>query len=285
MKPEVQWDSPDLLERIPAFARRWRAGQLQSAVFAALYFLHWQIARNGRAFAARRCKDDARPDAQRWLGEIAASTGADLRERLVNCFMRYQFRDVRASVAVALQRWLHDEWTLQLRENVPRPAEVLHAQALGFRPVTVICAFPRMFEPVLTKPDAFAFFLHDLEHAYKFFHSAPLHAAQQRFFARLQAAVRDGLLERYRADGAFAAKLDYLMSDMNTHPQHSRQYLRAILIDYHLRAAGKPLDAALDAPDRRRIDDVLTAMDAGAGLADAGAAGCEVPMQSAVGGA
>jgi hypothetical protein len=42
----------------------------------------------------------------------------------------------------------------------------------------------------------------------------------------------------YFADTEFVKKFHYLMSDMNTHPEHSRQYLRAILIEAELRRAG-----------------------------------------------
>jgi len=40
---------------------------------------------------------------------------------------------------------------------------------------------------------------------------------------------RAGLFEPYRGDPVFAGQLDYLISDMNTHPVHGLRYLCAVL--------------------------------------------------------
>jgi len=39
------------------------------------------------------------------------------------------------------------------------------------------------------------------------------------------------------ADAKFAADLEYCMSDMNSHPEHLRQYLRGVIVEafYRLR--------------------------------------------------
>jgi len=126
--------------------------------------------------------------------------------------------------------------------------------------VTAITAYPRMLSPVLDKPDAFEFFLHDLEHAYKFFHSPALYAGQRAFFRALDAALTRGAFLPYLDEAVFAGKFRYLMSDMNTHPEHSRQYLRAILIEFHLRRAGKPPTAALPPAAQPSIDSVMRAV-------------------------
>jgi hypothetical protein len=130
------------------------------------------------------------------------------------------------------------------------------------RPVTVITAYPRLLNPVLNKPDAYAFFLHDLEHAYKFFHSRGLYHGQCAFFAALLRALDSGVFASYFEDPLFVGKFHYLMSDMNTHPQHSRQYLRAILIEAHLRREGKGPSAALGPAGERVIADTMRAMEA-----------------------
>ena len=50
------------------------------------------------------------------------------------------------------------------------------------------------------------------------------------------------------------------MSDMNTHPEHSRQYLRAILIEFYLRREHKALSEPLGPAAARAVENVLRAV-------------------------
>ena len=260
--------SHELLTRLPALAARWRAGEFEAPVFAAMYFLHWQIARNGQPFASRKRKmDPRRPVAAEWLAEMETAQGHVLHACLLDYLERYQFRGVIDNVSIALRQWLRGHWSLTLREDIPGPREVLRMQTHGTRPVTVLTAYPRLLKPVLKKSDAFAFFLHDLEHAYKFFYAPSLHACQCEFFTRLDEVLDRGVFEPYREDPGFSEQFDYLMSDMNTHPEHSRQYLRAVLIEFHLRREGKVLTARLSPAAEREIENILEVMRISAPLA------------------
>jgi hypothetical protein len=254
--------SPELPARLAVLASRWRAGECDAAEFAALFFLHWQIAIHGRAFASRKRKHDPRPDAAEWLEVLETADGERLRPLLLDWFERYQFRGVIGNVPVALIQWLRDAWPLILREDIPSPRDILRWQASGTRAVTVITAWPRAREPVLNKSDAFAFFRHDLEHAYKFYHSPELYAGQCAFFARLEAAVDRGVFAPYFDEAEFVTRFHYLMSDMNTHPEHSRQYLRAILIEFYRRRERKAHTAWLSAEAEQAIEEVMRAVNA-----------------------
>jgi hypothetical protein len=234
MSPETR-----LADLLPALAARHRAGELAPATYAAGYFLLWQIARHGERFASRTSKHDPRPEAAGWAEAFGQDSDAALRARLVETFGRYHFLGVIPNVPAALRAWLREEWPLTLTERIPSPAEVLALQAAGTRPVTVVAGYPRCLGPVLGKADGFAFLVHDLEHAHRFFHDPRLHAGQRRLFERLAVAVGRGLFEPYRGDPAFAAKFDYLISDMNTHVVHSLRYLAAILVECLLRREGR----------------------------------------------
>ena len=253
--------APRQLTEIARVAASWRRGEISSAVFAALYFLRWQVARHGGRFAARVRKSDPPPDSNAWLDSMEAADTRTLPARLQDFLENHRFYGVSAAVPTALGHWLRGGWRLELCEGIPSPLAVLHAQARGTRWVTAITAYPRLLEPVLNKSDAFAFFLHDLEHAFKFFQSPALHAGQRAFFAALEAAVERGAFAAFCEDSEFAQKLDYLMSDMNTHPQHSRQYLRAILIESCLRREGMPPGAPLAPSARRAIDGIMRTVD------------------------
>jgi hypothetical protein len=251
-------DAPqELLPRLPGLARCWRAGEIDAAVFAALYFLHWQMASHGRAFASRKCRNDPRPSAAEWLAVMTEAKGEGLRRRLLDWLERYQFRGVIGNVPMALLQWLRGAWPLILREDIPKPLEVLRMQARGCRAVTAITEYPRLRRPVLNKRDAFAFFLHDLEHAYKFLQAPPLRDGQRAFFAMLEDAFDRGVFAPYFGDAEFAGKFHYLMSDMNTHPEHSRQYLRAILVEFYLRREQKGRRQPLSSAAEQMMDEAM----------------------------
>jgi len=257
----------NLLGELPRLAERRRSGEFDDAVFAALYFLYWQIATHGEPYASRKCKHDPRPDMAMWLAAMETQEGETLRAQLLDWVGRYQFRGVIANVPVALGQWLRGAWPLVLREDIPGPREVLRMQARGARPVTVLTGYPRLLKPVLNKSDAFAFFLHDLEHAYKFFHSPELHAAQCMFFTVLDGALDRGVFTPHFVDAGFVERFHYLMSDMNTHPEHSRQYLRAILVEFYLRRERKVPAQALSPTAEREIADLMRAVEIPAALA------------------
>jgi hypothetical protein len=252
--------SQKLLCELPGLAIRRRAGEFDAAVFAALYFLHWQIASHGRQFASRKNKSDIRSDAKEWLAVMVESKGEGLREDLLGWLERYQFRGVIDNVPQALAQWLRGAWPLILCEDIPTPLEVLRMQARGCRAVTVLTEYPRLCQPVLNKPDAYVFFLHDLEHAYKFFHLPALRAGQCAFFAVLEKAFDRGVFAPYFGDAEFTGKFHYLMSDMNTHPEHSRQYLRAILVEFHLRREQKGRKQALSSAAEQMMNEVMRAV-------------------------
>jgi hypothetical protein len=126
-------------------------------------------------------------------------------------------------------------------------------QVRGTRPVTVIAAYPQLLDPVEHKTDAFEFLCHDLEHAWQFFHDPASHAAQRRFAAELEHAVDAGVFDAYVTDREFAGKFNYLAADMNTHVAHSLQYLRAILLEFHLREEGKGMREEISPSARDRL--------------------------------
>jgi hypothetical protein len=213
---------------------------MSDAAYAALYFLHWQAATHGKRFASRRCKQSPRPTPAGWLETAQALQGDGLRQWLAEYFSRYQFFGVIANVPEALAAWLRGDWPLRLCEYIPSSRAVLAMQAEGARPVTVLSAWPRMTQPVLGKPNAFAFMVHDLEHAWKFYQDGEMHSQQKALFALLQSALEKGSFAGYLPDPVFAQKFDYLISDMNTHAMHASQFLRAILLEWFMRLEGAP---------------------------------------------
>ena len=134
----------------------------------------------------------------------------------------------------ALGAWLSGRTALRLSPTPPGAREMLATQATGARIVTIDLAAAIAGLPVATTRDAFEFALHDLGHAYAFYLPEYLPEGQVRFFNLLQKDLP--LLEPLAsADDKFAADLEYCMADMNTHPEHLRQYLRGVIIEAYYR--------------------------------------------------
>ena len=262
-----------LRERIAHVAQCRRGAGCDDAVYAALYFLCWQTAMHGRRCASRKYKHDPRPDPDAWWNELREMEDGEARGRLLYYLQRYGFVGVIANVPAALCAWLRNSWPLSLCERIPSPEEVLDMQVRGTRPVTILPHFPRLLLPVLTKANAYAFMVHDLEHAYKYFYDPELHRGQRRFFTAIERELRVGVFDDYRRDTLFADKFAYLISDMNTHVMHSLQFLRAILVEHHLRREGKPQRAVLSIAAREQIEAVMqplyTALNTDATLCEA----------------
>jgi len=246
--------------------QRWRCGEMSDAAYAALYVLFWKISLHGRRFASRKYKQDLRADHLGWLDAVSKESGPGLADLLCHYFERYNFLGVIANVNVALCAWLQGRWSLRLFERIPTPYELLDMQVQGERVVTVWSEFPRAMQPVLNKPNAFAFMLHDLEHAYKFFHDPELHAGQKRFFVQVREMAANELLQHCMKDSLFAEKFHYLISDMNTHPLHGLQYLQAILIEHYLQRLGKSACEALPKAAHEEINAMLCQFDCYAAL-------------------
>ena len=140
---------------------------------------------------------------------------------------KIQFKKVKAKALVALQKWQEGSWRFILVEKVLTPYQVLAWQARGVRPVSMIPQ--EKFAPILHKEDTLEFFLHDLEHGYMFFFDEQLSKMQQHFFQQMEMSIQQQRWNAYLTDPIFREKFFYLISDMNTHGEHYRSYLNALL--------------------------------------------------------
>lgn len=141
-----------------------------------------------------------------------------------------------------LEDWREGKADLRLAAK-PVPAKtMLEAQASGWRYVTVDLEAALAGESVEGDRDAFEFALHDLGHAYAFFKADYHPQGQVTFFRELITDL--GALTPYaESDTKFAADLEYCMSDMNSHPEHLRQYLQGVIVEMFLRRRARTGEA------------------------------------------
>ncbi len=184
----------------------WKNGNLNDASMASYFFIYYHLKKYPnkkleRAFAE---SEDA--------------------SKLLHQFV---FKKVRSKATDALKNWCLGEWDFKLVNTILTPNEVLSWQSQGIRPVTM--KIQQDFQPILHKDDCLEFFIHDLEHGYMFFHDEELKKMQLRFFKEIEETFKLDFWNKYLGDKRFEYRLHYLISDMNTHLEHYKSYLYAMI--------------------------------------------------------
>ncbi|MCS7206080.1 MAG: hypothetical protein NZ853_10325 [Leptospiraceae bacterium] len=134
------------------------------------------------------------------------------------------------TIRLTLIHWLSHKWKIQLLDYNPSSYEMLKFQANGVRIVTIDWEHALSGKYVFGIRDAFEHFLHDLEHCYNFYHNYEWYQSQKEVFNKLLEFYPEieWIIQR---EPDFQAKWDYLISDMNSHPQHLKEYTKAIFFE------------------------------------------------------
>lgn len=154
---------------------------------------------------------------------------SDLREVL----RQFSLKGVRQDSQLGLLGFVDQTFALDLRFDIPTPKEMLDHQCEGRRFVTLLTSPEDQERQIGRFQGAYEFVMHDLEHANKFFGDPVSHRGQVRFFNNLRVLLPH--LEPWMKDPLFCKDMDYLKSDMNSHPVHLFKYLKAIVLTSSLR--------------------------------------------------
>ena len=227
---ELSAETVDLHKPLQTLQNAQRAGQLTDAEFTAFFVL---------LFAARRAYGSewhTNRRANKLLGLLSWMDNGTkpATETLLATLAKLQIPGMPGMIFSVLCDWLKGEIDLRLVENPTSAADMLAAQAEGWRYITVDIDSALRGATIEDKRDAFEFTLHDLGHAWAFFKSEYDPAGQVSFFQLLQDDL-PMLAPLVAADEKFAADLEYCMSDMNSHSEHLRQYLRGVIIEAYYR--------------------------------------------------
>jgi hypothetical protein len=155
---------------------------------------------------------------------------------LTEVLRRFSLKGVRLDSQLGLLGLLDRSFALDVRHDIPTPDEMLAHQCEGRRFVTLLLAPEDQERPIGRFNGAFEFLMHDLEHANKFFGNPSSHRGQVRFFNKLRQVLPR--FEPWFRDPLFKKDMDYLKSDMNSHPVHLFKYLKAIVLTSSLRLGG-----------------------------------------------
>lgn len=137
------------------------------------------------------------------------------------------FKKVKARALIALRHLVQETWPFIVADKILSPYEILRWQSEGIRPVSMIRQ--NELAPILNREDCLEFFLHDLEHGYMFFFDEERKLSQIQFFQRILSSLETELWTSYLDDKDFQKKFFYLISDMNTHKEHYRQFLKSLV--------------------------------------------------------
>jgi hypothetical protein len=139
---------------------------------------------------------------------------------------------------IVFRNWNSRDWNIVLTEHLPSSIEMAEIQATGRRYVSLDWVSCLNGTLVDEKRDSLEHVLHDLAHSYTFFESKYQKEEQIQFFKELLLDLSrfEDLCEK---DPIFKSKLDYCLADMNSHPEHLKAYLKAIVMEFFLRGEGK----------------------------------------------
>ncbi|MFN3604080.1 MAG: hypothetical protein ACK4UJ_05155 [Leptonema sp. (in: bacteria)] len=142
-----------------------------------------------------------------------------------------RFFRIPDSIRITLLNWFLEKWKIQLLEYNPDSYEMLVFLSKGYRIVTIDWECALNGEFVFGVRDAFEHFLHDLDHCYNFYKEDHLCFEQKKFFQTLLNFYPD--VDFFiQKDLQFQKQWEYLISDMNSHPEHLKQYTKAIFYDF-----------------------------------------------------
>tara|TARA_B110001454_G_C12723330_1_gene436729 strand:+ start:17640 stop:18398 length:759 start_codon:yes stop_codon:yes gene_type:complete len=119
--------------------------------------------------------------------------------------------------------------TVKILDYIPTPLELLEMQAHGYRCVTLLRTqnwFKYSFDHKRNLRD---FVIHDLEHIWQMFENPKLTQQQIQFSKKLYELTTAGGFDTLRNDPVFSGEFNYIISDMNTHPEHMYATLKSLI--------------------------------------------------------
>ncbi len=144
-------------------------------------------------------------------------------------FENYKIQKVKAKVHFTLHQLLNSNWSVDIEEVICSPQKLLEMQSQGRRVVNLFFDSRIRLNPILSKRNGLDFLIHDLEHAYEFFHDSHLYKIQIQMFRLLKHLDDNDFFRKYLIGPEMKQRYYYLISDMNTHWGHTFIYMRGMI--------------------------------------------------------
>lgn len=178
-----------------------------------------------KLITVHRRKKNWRGSLFRWFSPLKTTTLAS--NEFLEFWCNNTLRGIPHKVNQVLINWYLGYYPCVLIHHVPTAEEMLIIQAQGKRYVTVFLTLKEWKEEIHHGRDHFSFTVHDLIHASEFFQSEMLKNAQIVFYKKL--LNHYPYLKELSTSAEYQHSLHYLISDMNTHPEHMEVYFQGLL--------------------------------------------------------
>lgn len=154
------------------------------------------------------------------------------KNSLIEFWGKTMLRGIPAKVNRTLINWYLGHYPLELIHHVPSSNEMLMIQAEGKRYVTLLEKPEDWQHTIIHQRDHFSFLIHDLIHAHEFFCDEQLKNEQINFYCMLKNNYLK--IKNLSTHPDFQNSLDYLISDMNSHPAHLQSFFQGLLKRFNL---------------------------------------------------
>ncbi len=149
------------------------------------------------------------------------------KDSLIEFWGKTLLRGIPSKLNRTLINWNLGYYNLELIHHIPTANEMLIAQAEGKRYVTLFNNAHDWQYCINHQRDHFSFLIHDLIHAHEFFSDEKLKIEQIKFYQMLKVNYEN--IKKQSSHPEFQQSLDYLISDMNSHPAHLQSYYLGLL--------------------------------------------------------
>lgn len=142
---------------------------------------------------------------------------------------RYRIKPLPESALRSLFKLGQKNFPLFIIDFEPTPFQLLQIQIDGQRIITFKDDVEQWPTKLYGERDPLSFVLHDLIHADHFFKDKNQHQGQMGFYKLIQKIQTDSHLQLLLNDEKFRGGFEYIISDMNAHPVHLFQTLKALI--------------------------------------------------------
>ncbi len=171
---------------------------------------------------------------------------------LVDFLYLVRIKPLPKAALSGMYRFLTGQYPLVILDYEPNSYEVLHFQTQNQWILTFDSDFKRWPDLMYGNRDPLSFWLHDFIHAEHFFSDPNKRQAQVGFYRFTQDIISSKILDQFLLNYDFYSNFSYLISDMNSHPVHLLQTLRAHVEQQNLENAIWSKIAALAAKQVER---------------------------------
>jgi hypothetical protein len=213
---ELRQKGSELHSVLAPLYRQWRNGDLEECEVVAQYILRFLQVMRPR-------------DYRGGPHGIELSSRPDGLPPAVREFSRLSFRSTPLAVNRALVLWAEGICRLRLLDEIPEAMSVLRWQAQGERVVTCLFDASELVSMVNGVRDPLGFVLHDLVHADHFYRFRDWNEGQIQFYSETLRRIEAGEFSGLLADPHLAERLEYIIADMNSHPDHLRKTLASLI--------------------------------------------------------